>query len=59
MLTCAGLGYYPFLPHSFSQASVKTVSLGPSLGEHTLEVLRSLGEYSEEEINQFQQDGVI
>ena len=49
----------PGFPIQFSQASVKTGSLGPSLGEHTLEVLRSLGEYSEEEIRQFEQDGII
>lgn len=49
----------PGFPIQFSQASVKTTSLAPSLGEHTLEVLRNLGEYSEKEISQFEQDGVI
>ncbi|MFC1923919.1 CaiB/BaiF CoA transferase family protein [Chloroflexota bacterium] len=49
----------PGFPVEFSQTFAKTRSLGPSLGEHTTEVLRSLGEYSEEEINQFEQEGVI
>jgi crotonobetainyl-CoA:carnitine CoA-transferase CaiB-like acyl-CoA transferase len=49
----------PGYPIQFSQTSAKTVSLGPGLGEHTREVLISLGEYSEREISQFEQEGVI
>ncbi|HJX69731.1 MAG TPA: CoA transferase, partial [Dehalococcoidia bacterium] len=49
----------PGFPIQFSQAVAKTSSLAPSLGEHTSQVLRSIGEYSEEEISQFKQEGVI
>ena len=49
----------PGYPVQFSQTIAKTTSLGPSLGEHTREVLKNLGEYSDEEIAQFEQDGVI
>lgn len=49
----------PGYPVEFSQTVAKTRSLAPSLGEHTSQVLKSLGGYGEEEINQFKQEGVI
>jgi len=49
----------PGYPIHFSQTSAKTMCLGPALGEHTREILKSLGEYSDEDINQFEKEGVI
>jgi crotonobetainyl-CoA:carnitine CoA-transferase CaiB-like acyl-CoA transferase len=49
----------PGYPIHFSQTSAKTVCLGPALGEHTREILRSLGDYSDEEIRQFEREGVV
>lgn len=49
----------PGFPVHFSQAETKTKSLAPTLGEHTEQVLKELGGYSEAEISQFKQDEVI
>jgi crotonobetainyl-CoA:carnitine CoA-transferase CaiB-like acyl-CoA transferase len=48
----------PGFPIHFSQAEVRTKSLAPTLGEHTEQVLKDLGGYSEEEIKQFKQNRV-
>lgn len=49
----------PGFPVHFSQAETGTRSLAPALGEHTEQVLKYLGGYSEEEIMQFQNEGLI
>jgi crotonobetainyl-CoA:carnitine CoA-transferase CaiB-like acyl-CoA transferase len=49
----------PGFPIQFDQACVQTRSIGPLLGEHTIDVLKSLGGYSEGEISQLKEEGVI
>jgi crotonobetainyl-CoA:carnitine CoA-transferase CaiB-like acyl-CoA transferase len=48
----------PGYPVHFSENSAGTRSLGPFLGQHTMEVMRELG-YSDEEIGDLKRDGVI
>jgi crotonobetainyl-CoA:carnitine CoA-transferase CaiB-like acyl-CoA transferase len=48
----------PGYPVHFSENSVGTRSLAPSLGQHTIEVLREL-RYSDQEIDDLKRDGVI
>jgi len=49
----------PGFPIHFSKGEAQTRKLAPSLGEHTVETLKDLAGYSEEEIKQFQRDGVV
>ena len=48
----------PGFPVQFNGARVETRSFGPSLGEHTTEVLTSIGDYTEEEVKQFEEQGI-
>ncbi len=49
----------PGYPGHFSESWAKTTSAAPGLGEHTDEVLRELGGYTEKEITQLREDGVL
>jgi len=49
----------PGFPIHFSQAQVDNNLLAPELGEHTNSVLKEIGGYSDEDIAQFREDGVI
>jgi len=49
----------PGYPGHFSESWAKTTSAAPGLGEHTYEVLRELGGYTEKEIAQLREDGVL
>jgi len=49
----------PGFPIHFSQAQVDNNLLAPELGEHTNSVLKEIGGYSDENIAQFREDGVI
>ncbi|MFC1944722.1 CaiB/BaiF CoA transferase family protein [Chloroflexota bacterium] len=49
----------PGFPIRFSAAEINNNLAAPKLGEHTEEVLREIGGYSKEEIDQFRQNGVI
>jgi crotonobetainyl-CoA:carnitine CoA-transferase CaiB-like acyl-CoA transferase len=49
----------PGFPIQFSQTSAKTRTFAPSLGEHTMEILRSIGEYTDKEIARLKEEGVI
>ena len=49
----------PGFPIHFSQAQVNNNLLAPELGEHTNTVLKDIGGYSEQDIAQFREDGII
>jgi len=49
----------PAFPIRFSKAAVKSQLTGPKLGENTFEILHDLLSYSEEDIAQLKQRGVI
>ena len=49
----------PILPIHFSEAEVRRDLIVPKLGEHTDEVLRELGGYSDEEIAKFKEGKVL
>jgi crotonobetainyl-CoA:carnitine CoA-transferase CaiB-like acyl-CoA transferase len=49
----------PGYPVHFSEAFAGTRSLAPELGEHTEEVLREIGGYSDEEIKRFREKEII
>lgn len=49
----------PGFPIHFSQAEVNNNLLAPELGEHTDSVLKEVGGYSDKDITQFRNDGVI
>jgi crotonobetainyl-CoA:carnitine CoA-transferase CaiB-like acyl-CoA transferase len=49
----------PGYPIEFSETPAATGFTAPKLGEHTREVLRDIGGYSEAEIAKFQKDGVV
>jgi crotonobetainyl-CoA:carnitine CoA-transferase CaiB-like acyl-CoA transferase len=49
----------PGYPVHFGQAYAGTQSAAPELGEHTEEVLREWGGYSEAEINRLRSEGII
>ncbi len=49
----------PGYPGHFSESWAKTTSAAPRLGEHTDEVLRELGGYTEKEITQLREDGIL
>jgi crotonobetainyl-CoA:carnitine CoA-transferase CaiB-like acyl-CoA transferase len=49
----------PGFPIHFSQAQVNNNLLAPELGEHTNSVLKEIGGYSDKDIAQFREDGVI
>ncbi len=49
----------PSYPIEFSRTPVRRGFTAPTLGEHTVEVLRDIGGYSDEEIAGFQDGGVI
>lgn len=49
----------PGYPVHFSQGPAGTRSFAPGLGQHTDEVLQSLGGYSTEEIARLRQEGVV
>jgi len=48
----------PGYPVHFSENSAGTRSLAPSLGQHTVEVMKALG-YSDPEIDRLKRDGII
>ena len=49
----------PGYPVHFSESSAGTTSAAPELGEHTDEVLSTLGEYTRDEIAQLREERVI
>jgi crotonobetainyl-CoA:carnitine CoA-transferase CaiB-like acyl-CoA transferase len=49
----------PGFPIHFSQAQVNNNLLAPELGEHTDSVLKEIGGYSDKDIAQFREDGVV
>lgn len=49
----------PGYPVHFSESRVGTRSMAPRLGEHTEEVLTEIGGYTNDEVAQLQEDGVI
>lgn len=49
----------PGYPVHFSKTDAKTKIAAPELGEHTVSVLREIGGYSDKEIAQFRDEGVI
>jgi len=49
----------PGFPIHFSQAHINNNLLAPGLGEHTNSVLKEIGGYSDEDIAQFREDGII
>jgi crotonobetainyl-CoA:carnitine CoA-transferase CaiB-like acyl-CoA transferase len=49
----------PGFPIHFSQAQVDNNLLAPKLGEQTESVLKEIGDYSDKDIAQFREDGVI
>lgn len=55
----AGKVKIPGYPVHFSESWAQTTSAAPELGEHTEEVLMGLGGYTEKEIAQLKEEGVI
>jgi len=49
----------PGYPVEFSETPAAPGFTAPKLGEHTREILRAIGGYSEAEIAKFQEDGVV
>jgi len=49
----------PGYPIEFSETPANPGFTAPKLGEHTREILRDIGGYSETEITRFQKDGVV
>jgi crotonobetainyl-CoA:carnitine CoA-transferase CaiB-like acyl-CoA transferase len=49
----------PGFPIHFSEAQVNNNLIAPKLGEHTYDVLKEIGGYSDEEIARFRKDKVI
>ena len=49
----------PGYPIEFSETPADPGFTAPKLGEHTREILRDIGGYSETEITRFQKDGVV
>ncbi|MFH1627466.1 MAG: CoA transferase [Pseudomonadota bacterium] len=49
----------PGYPIHFSESWARTTSAAPELGEHTEEVLTTIGEYTGKEIAQLREEGVI
>jgi crotonobetainyl-CoA:carnitine CoA-transferase CaiB-like acyl-CoA transferase len=49
----------PGYPVHFSDSRAGTASAAPELGEHTEEVLTSIGGYSREEIESFRREGIV
>ncbi len=49
----------PGYPAHFSESWAKTTSAAPELGEHTEEVLVELGGYTEKEVVQLKEEGVL
>jgi len=49
----------PGYPVEFSETPAAPGFTAPKLGEHTREILRDIGGYSETEIAKFQRDGVV
>ena len=54
-----GKGMVPGYPIHFSETAADTRGLAPQLGEHTEEILREIGGYSDSEIARFRQTEVI
>lgn len=50
---------FPGYPVQFSEASAGPQSAAPELGEHTEEVLREIGGYSDEEIKRLREKGIV
>jgi len=49
----------PGYPVHFSKTDAKTRIAAPELGEHTVPILKEVGGYSDKEIAQFKDEGVI
>lgn len=49
----------PGYPVEFSETPAKPGFTAPKLGEHTREILRDIGGYSDAEIDRFQREGVV